>query len=151
MLHLVLFQPEIAPNTGNVGRLCALTRSRLHLIHPLGFAITDKNLKRAGMDYWQYVHLAIHDTWDAFIETVKPAHLFFLSTRGEQSLYTCSFSANDALVFGNESSGLPEPFYERYREQLFKIPMPGAQARSINLANAVSITAYEAYRQLNSR
>ena len=103
------------------------------------------------MDYWQHVHLSIHDTWDAFLEDVKPAHIFFLSTRGEKSLYTCSFNPNDALVFGNESSGLPEPFYEHYRETLFKIPMPGVHARSINLANAVSITAYEAYRQLNSK
>lgn len=150
-IHIVLVRPEIPHNTGAIGRVCVGIDCALHLIRPLGFHLDAHHLKRAGMDYWQYVHLAIHDTLDAFIATVKPAHLFFLSTRGEQSLYTCSFNVNDALVFGNESSGLPELFYERYREQLFKIPMPGAQARSINLANAVSITAYEAYRQLNSR
>lgn len=150
-LHIVLVRPEIPHNTGAIGRVCVGIDCALHLIRPLGFHVDDYHLKRAGMDYWQHVHLSIHDTWDAFLETVKPSHLFFLSTRGEKSLYTCSFHPNDALVFGNESAGLPAPFYENYREQLFKIPMPGAQARSINLANAVAITAYEAYRQLNSK
>ncbi|MEI6646338.1 MAG: tRNA (cytidine(34)-2'-O)-methyltransferase [bacterium] len=150
-LHIVLVQPEIPHNTGAIGRVCVGIDCALHLIRPLGFHLDAHHLKRAGMDYWQHVHLSIHDTWDAFLEDVKPAHIFFLSTRGEKSLYTCSFNPNDALVFGNESSGLPEPFYEHYRETLFKIPMPGVHARSINLANAVSITAYEAYRQLNSK
>lgn len=149
-LHIVLVRPEIPHNTGAIGRLCVGIDCLLHLIRPLGFHLDARHLKRAGMDYWPHVRLALHDSWEAFLEAVNPAHLFFLSTRGEQSLYTCSFQPNDALVFGNESSGLPEPFYQHYQERLFKIPMPGAQARSINLANAVAISAYEAYRQLNS-
>lgn len=147
-LHIVLVQPEIPHNTGAIGRVCVGMDCFLHLIRPLGFHLDAHHLKRAGMDYWQHVRLAIHDTWDAFLAEVHPPHLFFLSTRGERSLYTCSFQANDALVFGNESSGFPAPFYAHYREALFKIPMPGTHARSINLANAVSISAYEAYRQL---
>jgi tRNA (cytidine/uridine-2'-O-)-methyltransferase len=102
------------------------------------------------MDYWEHVKLTIHDTWEDFLEHVKPGNLFFLSTRGEKSLYSCTFRPNDALIFGNESAGLPDSFYEYYKNDLFKIPMPGEHARSINLANAVSITAYEAYRQLNN-
>lgn len=150
-LHIVLVRPEIPHNTGAIGRLCVGLDCTLHLVRPLGFHLDAHHLKRAGMDYWEHVKLAIHDSWEDFLAQVKPAHLFFLSTRGEKSLYSCTFSPNDALVFGNESAGLPEPFYEYYHSDLFKIPMPGEHARSINLANAVSITAYEAYRQLNNR
>ena len=119
----------------------------LHLIRPLGFRLDDQSVARAGLDYWPYLELSVHDTWEEYLETVRPARLFFLSTKGERSLYDCRFAHGDALVFGNESSGLPKDFYERYRERLFRIPMPGAHARSINLANAVSVAAYECYRQ----
>ena len=119
----------------------------LHLIRPLGFRLDDQSVARAGLDYWPYLELSVHDTWDEYLEAVRPARLFFLSTKGERSLYDCRFARGDALVFGNESSGLPKAFYERYRERLFRIPMPGAHARSINLANAVSVAAYECYRQ----
>lgn len=149
-IHIVLLRPEIPHNTGAIGRLCVGLDCDLHLVRPLGFHLDAHHLKRAGMDYWEHVKLTIHDTWEDFLGTVKPAHLFFLSTRGEKSLYSCSFGPNDALIFGNESAGLPATFYEYYRHDLFKIPMPGEHARSINLANAVSITAYEAYRQLNT-
>jgi tRNA (cytidine/uridine-2'-O-)-methyltransferase len=148
-LHIVLVRPEIPHNTGAIGRLCVGLDCTLHLIRPLGFHLDAPHLKRAGMDYWEHVKLTIHDSWEDFLAQVKPPHLFFLSTRGEKSLYSCTFSPNDALIFGNESAGLPEPFYEYYRHDLFKIPMPGEYARSINLANAVSIAAYEAFRQLN--
>ncbi len=147
-LHIVLVKPEIPHNTGAVGRLCVGLDCPLHLIRPLGFHLSDDYVKRAGLDYWEHLMLTVHDSWDAFLDAVKPPRLFFLSTRGERSLYDCAFAPGDALVFGNEGKGLPREFYERYQDRLFKIPMPGEHARSINLANAVSIAAYEAYRQI---
>jgi len=147
-LHIVLVKPEIPHNTGAIGRVCVGLDCALHLIRPLGFHLSDQYLQRAGLDYWEHLRLTVHDSWDDFLGAVKPPRLFFLSTRGERSLYACDFQSGDALVFGNEGSGLPKDFYTRYNERLFKIPMPGEHARSINLANAVSIAAYEAYRQL---
>ena len=149
-LELVLVHPEIPHNTGAVGRLCVCLDCRLHLIRPLGFHLSDRYVKRAGLDYWPHLRLSVHDSWDDFLAAFPQARLFFLSTRGGRSLYECSFRPGDALVFGSEGSGLPKPFYERYRERLFRIPMPGGHARSLNLANAVSIGAYEAYRQLSA-
>ena len=150
MVNIVLVEPEIPENTGNIARTCAATGSVLHLIRPLGFDISEKAVKRAGLDYWPHLDVAIHDTWEDYLAAAKPKRFHFLSTHGEHSLYECRFEPGDALVFGNESSGLPKGFYERYRESLFKIPMPGEHARSINLANAVSIAAYECYRQLSA-
>jgi len=148
-LHIVLVKPEIPHNTGAVGRLCVGLDCALHLIRPLGFHLSDHYVQRAGLDYWEFLRLTVHDSWDDFLATVHPPRLFFLSTRGQHSLYDCTFGEGDALVFGNEGKGLPDEFYTRYADSLFKIPMPGEHARSINLANAVSITAYEAYRQLS--
>ena len=145
---IVLVRPEIPHNTGAIGRLCVGLGVKLHLIRPLGFHLDDQSVARAGLDYWPHLDLQVHDTWEAYLTAVNPKRLFFLSTRGETSLYDCAFCSGDALVFGNESSGLPRNFYDRYRERLFKIPMPGEHARSINLANAVSIAAYECYRQI---
>lgn len=145
---IVLMRPEIPHNTGAIGRLCVGLGVALHLVRPLGFHLDDKSLARAGLDYWEYLDLHVHDTWEDFLKTVEPKRFFFLSTHGEKSLYDCRFERGDFLVFGNESSGLPKPFYEKYRGDLFKIPMPGEHARSINLANAVSIAAYECYRQV---
>ncbi len=147
-LHLVLFQPEIPHNTGAIGRLCVGLDCQLHLIRPLGFQLSDRHLQRAGMDYWPHVRLMLHDSWQAFMECVRPPQLFLLSTHGQRSLYECRFAPGAALVFGNESHGLPPEMREMHRERLFRIPMPGPHARSINLANAVAIAAYEAYRQL---
>ena len=148
-LNVVLLEPEIPQNTGNIARTCVATHSVLHLIRPFGFEITDKNLKRAGLDYWPHLDVSLHDTWEEYLAAARPMRLHFLSTHGEKSLYDCRFKAGDSLVFGNESCGLPKDFYERYRESLFRIPMPGEHARSINLANAVSIAAYECFRQLS--
>ena len=145
---IVLMRPEIPHNTGAIGRLCVGLGVPLHLIRPLGFHLDDKSVARAGLDYWPYLDLHIHDTWEEFLKKERPKHLYFLSTHGEKSLYDCKFEKGDFLVFGNESSGLPKPFYETYKQDLFKIPMPGEHARSINLANAVSIAAYECYRQV---
>jgi len=147
--EIVLVRPEIPHNTGAVGRLCVGLGVKLHLIRPLGFRLDDRAVARAGLDYWPYLELQVHDTWEEYLAAARPSRLFFLSTHGERTLYDCSFERGDVLVFGNESSGLPKEHYARYREQLFKIPMPGDHARSINLANAVSIAAYECFRQLS--
>ena len=145
---VVLLRPEIPHNTGAIGRLCVGLGVRLNLVRPLGFRLDDKSVARAGLDYWPYLDLAIHDTWEEYLKAERPKRFFFLSTHGEKSLYDCTFEDGDALVFGNESSGLPKDFYARYEASLFRIPMPGEHARSINLANSVSIAAYECYRQL---
>lgn len=148
MFSVVLIKPEIPHNTGAIGRLCVGLGVPLHLVRPIGFQLDDRAVARAGLDYWPYLEIHVHDTWQAYLQEVKPSRLLMLSTHGERSLYECDFKTGDALVFGNESSGLPKDFYERYRENLFKIPMPGEHARSINLANAVSIAAYECYRKI---
>ena len=145
---IVLLRPEIPHNTGAIGRLCVGLGVPLHLVRPLGFALDDRYVARAGLDYWPHLDVTLHDTWEDYLSAAGTKRHLFLSTHGEKSLYECRFEPGDALVFGNESSGLPAGFYERYRESLFRIPMPGEHARSINLANAVSIAAYECYRQL---
>ena len=145
---VILLRPEIPHNTGAIGRLCVGLGVPLHLVKPLGFALDDRSIARAGLDYWPHLDVTLHDTWEECLAAVGPKRLHFLSTRGEKSLYGCRFEPGDALVFGNESSGLPNDFYLRYADSLFRIPMPGEHARSINLANAVSIAAYECYRQL---
>ena len=148
---IVLLRPEIPHNTGAIGRLAVGLGVSLNLVKPLGFALDDRSIARAGLDYWPHLDVKLHDSWEDYLETEKPKRLFFLSTHGKASLYDCHFEDGDALVFGNESSGLPKDFYTRYEKSLFKIPMPGEHARSINLANAVSICAYECYRQLSAR
>lgn len=148
-MHIVLIHPEIPHNTGAIGRVCVGLNWALHLIRPLGFTLDQKHLKRAGMDYWEHLDLHIHDTWEDYLAEAKPDHVYFLSTKGTKTVYQTQFQANDALAFGSEGSGLPKPFYTTYADQLITIPMPGPHARSINLANAVSITAYEAWRQLD--
>lgn len=149
-MHLVLFNPEIPHNTGAIGRVCVGLDWPLHLIRPLGFALDERHLRRAGMDYWPHLKLSVHDNWEAFLETVNPGRLHFLSTRGKKTIYQTTFAPSDALIFGSESRGLPAEFYTRYTTDLVTIPMPGEHARSINLANSASIAAYEAWRQLNT-
>ena len=146
---IVLMRPEIPHNTGAIGRLCVGLGIPLNLIRPLGFHLDDRAVARAGLDYWPYLKLTVHDTWEDYLATAKPSQLHFLSTHGEKSLYEAHFEPGAALVFGNESSGLPKDFYARYKADLFRIPMPGEHARSINLANSVSIAAYECFRQLS--
>ena len=145
---IVLLRPEIPHNTGAIGRLAVGLGVRLNLIRPLGFRLDSESIRRAGLDYWEHLDCRVHDTWEDYLAAEKPRRVLFLSTHGEKSLYDLKFDEGDALAFGNESSGLPKDFYDRYRDRLFKIPMPGEHARSINLANAVSIAAYECYRQL---
>ena len=149
MIHVVLLHPEIPHNTGAIGRLCVGLDCPLHIIRPFGFFLDERNVQRAGLDYWQHLDLRLHDNWEEFLGAHPEARLFFASTRGERSLYECSFRDGDAVVFGAESCGLPKDFYNRYRADLFQIPMPGEHARSINLANAAAVCIYEAWRQIN--
>ena len=148
MLHVVLFQPEIAPNTGNVGRMCALTRSRLHLIHPLGFAITDKNLKRAGMDYWKQLDVHEHADWAAFRASADgPRRLWLFTTKAEQNFWQVKFADGDGLVFGNEGAGAPEWLHTELHESRVTIPHANPELRSLNLSTAAGVATYEALRQ----
>jgi len=150
VLHIVLFQPEIAPNTGNIGRLCALTRSRLHLIHPLGFKITDKNLKRAGMDYWKSLDVHEHADWASFRASPHaPKRLWLLTTKTKQSFWTVRYADGDGLVFGNEGSGAPAWLHEEIGAgHRVTIPHANPDLRSLNLSTAAGIACYEALRQL---
>ena len=147
--NIVLVRPEIPQNTGTIGRLCVCTDAALHLIKPLGFLLDEAHLRRAGLDYWPYLNLSIYEDWDDFLTKNNPSpdHMVFCSTKTTKSLYDFTFQEGDWLIFGNEGHGLPPPFYERYRERLFTLPMPGEHARSHNLANSVSIALYEALRQ----
>jgi tRNA (cytidine/uridine-2'-O-)-methyltransferase len=149
MIHIVLFQPEIPQNTGNIGRMCALTRSRLHLIHPLGFKITDRNLRRAGMDYWFSLDVHEHADWKAFGESpAAPARLWLFTTRSESGFWDARFEDGDGLVFGNEGAGAPDWLHEELSERRVTIPHANASLRSLNLSTAAGIAAYEALRQI---
>ena len=145
--NIVLFSPEIPQNTGTIGRLAVSTNSKLHLIEPLGFSLEDKFLKRAGLDYWQFLNPSIYKDWEDFLNQQTPERMFFISTHGRKDFFDVEFKGGDYLVFGRESAGLPEEFHQRYPEQFCRIPMPGEFNRSLNLANAASIVLYEAMRQ----
>ncbi len=149
MIHIVLFQPEIPQNTGNVGRMCALTGSRLHLIHPLGFKITDRNLRRAGMDYWFSLDVHEHADWESFRSSpAAPGRLWLFTTRAELVFWDAKFEEGDGLVFGNEGSGAPDWLHEQLRDRRVKIPHANPGLRSLNLSTAAGIAAYEALRQI---
>lgn len=147
MFHVVLFQPEIPPNTGNVIRLCANTGSCLHLIKPLGFELDDKRLRRAGLDYHEFATVQVHDTLEQFMEAVAPARMFALSTRGRRAYTEPDYREGDAFLFGPETRGLPDSLLgELGPEHVLRIPMrPGN--RSLNLSNAAAVLVYEAWRQ----
>ena len=147
-MHVVLFEPEIPPNTGSVARLCAATLTPLHLIEPLGFTIDDKHLKRAGLDYWPFVDLRVHKSWNDFLIATRPTNLFFFSKRADQSYAAARYDDDAFLVFGPETRGLPQEFLDANPGRALRIPMMGAGVRSLNLSNAVSIVLYEALRQL---
>ncbi|MEY2506035.1 MAG: tRNA (cytidine/uridine-2-O-)-methyltransferase [Verrucomicrobiota bacterium] len=147
MFNVVLVEPEIPPNTGNIGRLCLATGSTLHLVKPLGFSIDDRELKRAGLDYWKEVELKLWDSFEQlWQETKAGGRFFFLTTKSDRAYYDVSFRAGDFLVFGRETKGLPESLLAAHREDLLTIPMRGT--RSLNLATAVGIVLFEAVRQV---
>ena len=149
MIHVVLFQPEIPQNTGNVGRMCALTRSRLHLIHPLGFKITDRNLRRAGMDYWFSLDVHEHADWAAFRSSAAaPGRLWLFTTRSKLGFWDAHFEDGDGLVFGNEGSGAPAWLHEELEATRVTIPHANPELRSLNLSTAAGIAAFEALRQI---
>lgn len=147
-LQVVLVEPEIPPNTGNIARLCAATGTALHLVEPLGFKITDPQLKRAGLDYWDSVLVGRHANFEAYLSAVKPQRFFLFSTGATQSYFDASFNPGDALVFGCETRGLPEALLKAHPEQVFGIPIRTEHVRSLNLSSAVAIVVYEALRQL---
>ena len=145
MFNVVLVEPEIPPNTGNVGRLCLATRSTLHLIGPLGFSIDDRQLKRAGLDYWGEVDVREWSSLDELRRANASVRFFYLTTKATQPYFEVRFQPNDFLVFGRETKGLPERVLEENRENCITIPMEGT--RSLNLATAVAIVLFEAMRQ----
>lgn len=147
-LHLVLVEPEIPQNAGNIGRTCVALGARLHLVGRLGFSTDDRDVKRAGMDYWDRLSLSIHATWDDFLGSLpEGAGMTFLSTRGRRAFWDVPVARPQFLVFGSESRGFPPSFYERYGDRLAAIPQ-AAEARSLNLATAAGVAAYDAARRL---
>jgi tRNA (cytidine/uridine-2'-O-)-methyltransferase len=149
MFHIVLVEPEIPPNTGNIIRLAANTGCTLHLVEPLGFNFDDKHMRRAGLDYHEYATLRRHESWNAFLEAEKPAaaRLFTLTTRGTRSPFDTAFQPGDWLVFGSETKGISDTVRAAFGPgQSLKLPMREGQ-RSLNLSNAVAITVFEAWRQ----
>ncbi len=146
--NIVLIEPEIPNNTGNIGRLSLATGSTLHLVKPFGFEINDARLKRAGLDYWKHISLHIYESMDEFFKKNKDKEMVFLSSHGVKDHWSVDYKDDLFLVFGKESVGLPKSVIEQYPEKLFKIPMFSAHIRSLNLANAVSVVVYEGLRHL---
>ena len=151
MLDIVLYQPEIPPNAGNVIRLAANTGARLHLVEPLGFSMDDKQLKRAGLDYHEYASVRVHADWQTCLKELNANRVFALTTGATNSVYDTRFQENDAFVFGSETAGLPRALLDTFKPELrLRLPMrPGN--RSLNLSNAVAVTVFEAWRQLGFR
>ena len=148
-LSVVLVTPEIPTNTGSIGRLCLATNSTLHLIEPLGFDISDSRVKRAGLDYWKYLQLIRHKSFEVFLNSLPTgASTVFFSTKAKNSLYAKEFKKGSYLIFGCETKGLGEELIEKFSKDTFNIPQYDDRVRSLNLANAASIVVYEAIRQL---
>ncbi|MDW5290472.1 tRNA (cytidine(34)-2'-O)-methyltransferase [Formosa sp. PL04] len=147
-LNIVLFEPEIPNNTGNIGRLSLASGSNLHLVKPFGFEIDDKRLKRAGLDYWQHLNVTYYESIDEFFSVNANKKLAFLSSHGEKNHWDIDFEDDMFLIFGKESVGLPKQLIESHKDQLFKIPLYSEHVRSLNLANAVGIVVYEGLKNL---
>ena len=148
MIHVVLFRPEIPQNTGNIGRLCACTHTRLHLIRPLGFSLSDRYLKRSGMDYWQYLDVREYINFEAFLNAPdRPKRIWLLTTHAQRPYMNVSFRDEDGILFGNEGSGCPDDIHKQFENFRITIPMMHPKVRSLNLATAVGIVRYEILRQ----
>lgn len=149
VLNIILFEPEIPPNTGNIIRLCANTGARLHLIEPLGFELDDRRLQRAGLDYHEWATLVRHSAWQPFLDSEQPGRLFAFTTRGTRSYSQIQYQQGDYLLFGPETRGLPDKILDQCNpEQRLRIPQQ-TNSRSLNLSNAVAVAVYEAWRQLD--
>jgi len=148
-IHIVLVEPEIPPNTGNIARSCAVTGSVLHLVKPLGFSIDDKTMKRAGLDYWPFVELEVHEGLDDFMGRYGGRNFYLATTKGQASYADVAFRDGDMVLFGKETAGLPRDFIARHADRAIRIPMSReTRLRSLNLANSVNIILFEALRQL---
>jgi len=149
-LNIVLIEPEIHTNTGNIGRLSLATGAVLHLVKPFGFEINDSRLKRAGLDYWKHISLVIYENIDDFFEKNKDKNIVFLSSHGKQSYWDIDFKDDMFFIFGKESQGLPKNIIDKKPDKTYKIPLQSDKIRSLNLANAVSVVIYEGLRNLNN-
>ena len=147
-LNIVLFEPEIPNNTGNIGRLSLASGCNLHLVKPFGFELNDTRLKRAGLDYWKHISVKIYDSIDEFYSLNMGKKMVYFSAKGKKSFWSIDFEDDLFLIFGRESSGLPESIIDKQINNLYKIPLFSKQIRSINLANAVSVVVYEGIRNL---
>ena len=148
MFHVVLVEPEIPQNAGNIARTCAATGCVLHLVKPLGFEISDKYLKRAGLDYWSLVEVRVHENWEELLSELKGARMHFFTTKARKAYTEEAYKDGDALVFGKETKGLPEELLLQHQEECVRIPMLG-ETRSLNLSNSVAVAVYEGLRQSN--
>jgi len=146
-LHLALFQPQIAPNTGNIARLCVATGISLHLVRPMGFVLSDQNLRRSAMDYWPRLKLTVHDDDESFFKSMSQSRMWFLSSKASRSLWDAQFAQGDCLVLGSETRGLSEAIIERHLDRAIRIPQAPGE-RCLNLSTAAGIALYEALRQL---
>ena len=151
-MKVVLVNPQIPPNTGNIARTCVANNITLVLVGNLGFSLSDKHLKRAGLDYWEYVNLEIYRDFDEFLAGVKNKDdLLFFSTKGEKDFWDAPYTESSYLIFGSETEGFPQDFYITYKEKLYKIPMRNPKIRSLNLATACGIVVYEALRVVKTK
>lgn len=149
-IHIVFVEPEIPPNTGNIARTCAATDSVLHLVKPLGFDISDKAVRRAGLDYWPYVNLEVHENLEEFMQKYEGRSMYFVSTKGEKRYTDVSFKDGDMLLFGRETKGLPRGLLAEHMDRTIRIPMSeNTRLRSLNLSNSANIVLFEALRQLD--
>ncbi len=146
MLNIVLYEPEIPANTGNIGRTCVATNTRLHLIEPLGFRLTEKNLKRAGMDYWKDLDVTVYSDYQDFLDKNPGAKIYMATTKSPNRYTDVTYEENAYIMFGKESAGIPEEILAQHKEDTMRIPMVG-EIRSLNLSNSVAIVLYEALRQ----
>ncbi len=147
-LHIVLFEPEIPNNTGNIGRLSLASGSHLHLVKPFGFELSDKRVKRAGLDYWQHISLTIYENIDEFYAKNKGKDMVYFSSHGDKTHYQIDYKDDLFLIFGKESKGLPKKITDANKKHLYKIPLYSKHIRSLNLANAVSIAVYEGLKHI---
>ena len=149
-LKVALLQPEIAPNTGNIGRLCVATGTELHLVRPLGFVLSDRQLKRSGMDYWERLRLTVHDDDEAFFRWLEDARVWLFTSKGERSVWDVPFTDGDVLVFGSETRGISERVRARFPDRWVKIPQAAGE-RCLNLSTAAGAGLYEALRKVEAR